>query len=101
LGEVTVVSCTDPHYAELFFVTDRPADALYPTSDPGWVQWVRDTCYGPFADYVGIPVEETIYDVAQFWASPQEWSAGLHRVWCGVANIDRSTFDRPVQGIAR
>ena len=69
-------------------------------TEPGQ-EWVRQNCFGAFASYVGMPVEQSRYDLRVIFLVPDAWAGGLRRMFCAVANLDTSPLAQSVKGTAK
>jgi hypothetical protein len=108
LDDLALVSCTEPHGAEVIASANYPLDAPTALEDrvPGGgtevrQEWLKQNCWPAFASYVGIPVEQSTYNVAASFPSPELRSAGATRTVCMVVNMDLSPLTQSVKGIAK
>ena len=86
--DVEVVSCDEPHLAEVygnFFIPDAESTAF-----PG-VDTVSeigsDFCFGEFATYVGASYEESALDYWWYWPGESQWNDGLSFVMCTLVDV--------------
>jgi hypothetical protein len=94
-------SCTEPHFAEVFFVTEYPLDAPYPQpQDQFFQRWQKRHCHERFAAYVGVSVAQSTYDV-RVLLRPRSWSTSHRPIFCTIANADSSPLTQSVRGTAQ
>ena len=85
-ARLETASCTEPHFGEVFFVTEYPLDAPYPQpGDEFFQRWQRRHCHERFAAYVGVPVAQSSYDVRAL-LRPGSWSTRHRPIFCTIAN---------------
>ena len=80
--EVDARTCTEPHQYELYYAIDMP-DGAYPDED-GFTAYVGQTCLPAFDTYVGLPYQDSRYDLVWFQPTPDGWSEGDHEVSCAL-----------------
>jgi hypothetical protein len=93
------VDCAGPHTAETFVVHDITGDD-YPGVD-GIDAIAQEQCLGAFADYVGMPYEESELDVMYFSPTEITWAVGDRRMVCGIVAYDGSMLEGSVAGSGR
>ena len=99
-GSEQTVACGQSHDGEVTLVTSYPADsaAPYPGND-AMNAFVDQTCGTAFAQYVGVPVDQSKYNYS--WYSPDpgsDWNSGDREVVCLASNADNSPLTGTVKG---
>jgi Septum formation len=95
------VPCSEPHFGEVFYVTEYPLSAPFPQpQDRSFQRWKARNCHDRFARYVGVTVAESTYDL-RVLLRPRSWSARRRPVLCAVANVDASPLTESVKGTAQ
>lgn len=95
---LTVVPCEEPHAGEVYAVLLHPDAQGSPY--PGQQQVLdfgTQTCVEAFPGFVGIPYEESVYQVYTFVPDERSWVAGLRTLNCSVAEMSGA----PITGTAR
>jgi hypothetical protein len=98
LSTVPVVSCTEPHHAEVFVVADLfDEDDEFPGRE-AMRRRIDEQCGAEaFEDYVGTPYAESSLERSFAAPSPDSWDAGDRTVVCFVIRPDGTTVDRPLR----
>jgi hypothetical protein len=83
---IRIVPCDDPHFAETVFVgttEGRDGEEAYPG-----VEWLsleaQMQCADAFAEYVGVPMEESTLFRYVWFSAEEAWAAGNRKVACAV-----------------
>jgi hypothetical protein len=63
--------------------------------------WVAQNCAGPFAAYVGVPLEQSRYDIGASFPLPDFRAKGVQRSLCWLTSKDASLLTQPVKGTAQ
>lgn len=96
--DVPVVECADPHDNEVIGVFDIPGDEF-----PGETV-VNDAaergCLDAFSTYIGVPYEDSIYDIGWFGPTEDSWSIGDREVICFAYRVDLAEITRSIRGAA-
>lgn len=100
---IEVKACSEPHNSEIFFLVNHPAGPgdPFPGTDT-LVQFAADACLGqPFAEYVGVPLEQS--QLKDFEIVPKEsrWKEGKRVLVCGVDTGDKGNITESVKGTRR
>ncbi|HWH29208.1 MAG TPA: septum formation family protein, partial [Mycobacteriales bacterium] len=83
--EIRAIPCDQPHDGEVYHVFDMP-DGEYPGED-GVAAAVAEGCEGAFADFVGLPYEESSLDYISLQPTQETWEQLEDReVVCIVAD---------------
>lgn len=81
---VSVVDCTAPHDAEVFYTGTMP-DGTYPTEDAVTAFVVQNSA-DAFSNYVGIGWADTRYGVEYYYPAQSDWTGGGR--WVVVFTVD-------------
>lgn len=95
---LSVVPCGQPHDGEVYAVLLHPDAQGSPY--PGQQQVLdfgTQTCVEAFQGFVGIPYEDSVYQVFTFVPDGPSWAAGLRTLNCSVADAAGA----PITGTAR
>lgn len=87
---VDIVSCDEPHDAEVFAVATHPAqsDETFP-GVPALLEFAADACLGQaFVDYVGVPRIRSQLTDYEFVPGEEAWSQGRRGIVCVVDSSD-------------
>lgn len=97
--EVTVRDCDSPHGVEVIGTVDLTGGDL-PAEDE-LVRTAQEQCTQIFADYVGVPVEQS--DLSLTWLAPtsQSWSTSGDRTITCLAGSDNTPLTGTVKGSNR
>lgn len=100
IAEVDGKPCTEPHEYELFHVATWTGSEEYP-SDSDMEQLIIAECLPAFEGWVGIPYEESIYDI--FWTAPtqESWDAGDRLFQCAIYEPGNTELTASVRGSNR
>lgn len=91
--------CDEPHDAEAYavFEVDAAADEAYP-SGTVLASFAQQGCQDRFADYVGMPYEDSPYYFAVIVPSRASWgNRDDRRVVCSVIAADRAPLEASVK----
>ena len=93
----TDVSCDGPREAEVSFASSLLEGGAFP-GDDFLASEAAERCRVAFEQYVGLPPEESIYDVD--WLAPTEelWDGGARQTICLVITEDGSPLTGTVKG---
>lgn len=94
-GLVTVRSCRQEHYGEVFAVIDLK-DGPFPGDDEA-DRLTQARCTRLFARFIGIPYDDSAYVYAYWTPDAQTWSLGDRTSICAVHDED----DLPLKGSLR
>ena len=87
---VDIVSCDEPHDAEVFAVATHPAqsDEDFP-GVPALLEFAADACLGQaFVDYVGVPRIRSQLTDYEFVPGEEAWSEGRRGIVCVADSSD-------------
>jgi hypothetical protein len=82
--DVSNVDCATPHDAEVYFIFDYPNP---PSDYPGTatVQTTsEDGCKPPFATFVGVDFDNSIYGLSYLSPTSNSWATGDRKIQCLV-----------------
>ena len=93
------VDCAAPHLGEVVFVGEYPGDADAPfPGDDAIHDFVEQNCLPAFADYVGIDLEHSKYDLGWIQPESETWPEGDRQMICYVDSVDESLLTGSVHG---
>jgi hypothetical protein len=99
---VLLVECDEPHRAEVFAIEtiDADPDEVFPGAEAR-DQTAQELCEPGFAEYVGVPLEES--ELVLLWLAPTEesWADGDREVACAVAAPGDEPLTESVEGSER
>lgn len=85
VGSVPVVECSQPHEGEIYALPQAP-DGEYP-GEAALQQTAQDRCIGSaYTDYVGLPYEQSEFEVTFLLPTEQSWGGGDREIACIVQN---------------
>ena len=85
VGSVPVVECSQPHEGEIYALPQAP-DGGFPGED-ALRQTAQDQCTGSaYTDYVGLPYEQSEFEVTFLLPTEESWSRGDREIGCIVQN---------------
>lgn len=97
IGEFDTVECEEPHFGEVYYKFDIAGDE-YP-GEEGVSQEVQDGCLPAFEDYVGIPYEESVYEIFPITPTEETWNdADDREVICVLTAPDQSDITGSKEG---
>lgn len=77
-----VVPCAFPHAEEVYYEYDLTQDEF--PGDEQVEAEAGDACQDAFADFIGIPYEDSELDFYAYWPSEDTWESGDRMVQCTV-----------------
>ncbi|MGH8924150.1 MAG: DUF4328 domain-containing protein [Acidimicrobiia bacterium] len=89
------ISCSEPHYAEAYRVTDHPDQAFYP-GDSRMADWAEPFCYRHFERYTGIAYQDSPLEFGYLYPTEGSWNAGDREVVCFVFSLSGEDLTEPV-----
>jgi hypothetical protein len=81
-GRLLVVPCNTPHGEEVYYEYDMTSHDF--PGDEDTEAESDEVCEGAFADFVGVPYEDSLLDFFAYWPSEDSWASGDRRVQCMV-----------------
>jgi hypothetical protein len=77
VSEIQHHPCTEAHTGQVFCLAKNPADgtALYP-SDAAMVASADEACAAPFLTFVGVAMDQSVYDIRYFGPTADGWAKG-------------------------
>jgi uncharacterized membrane protein len=99
VNDVPVVPCDQPHDGEVYvnFDLPNPPDEPFP-GDETVSAAAQDGCLAEFEPYVGVPLEESQFDLRFLNPSQESWPRGDRNVTCMIAPLGDG---EPLVGSAR
>ena len=99
IESVLVVDCESPHTYETYHVFDHEAgsDEPYP-GDEEILEYADGECRGPFADFVGLDYESSIYFITSVTPSDETWTEGDREILCTLGLEDDSEVTGSAEG---
>ena len=89
LATAAIVPCAGPHDSEAYADLTLTGDA-YPGLDAVRAQ-AQAGCQGDaFADFVGIPSDDSTLQVSYYYPTADSWAGGDRTVTCTVFAVDQS-----------
>ena len=82
VSSVPVVDCSEPHDSEAYASIMMP-DGDFPGGDAVTAA-AQEGCLAEFEGYVGIPYEESTYDVSFYFPTEASWGGGDREILCTV-----------------
>ena len=100
VSDVPVVDCSEPHLYEVYYEAELSGDSL---PDPVTLQDESNTaCTGSgFSDYVGVPVEDSEYEITYLAPSQATWDQGDRKISCLITSSDSSEMTDSAKGSAK
>jgi hypothetical protein len=87
VSEVPIVDCSQPHQGEIYALPQLP-DGAFP-GDDAVAQAAEQECAGQaFTDYVGVPYQESEFEVTFLLPNADSWSGGDREIACVVASTE-------------
>jgi hypothetical protein len=84
VSAVQATPCDEPHTDEIYASVDMP-DGPFPGRDRVQ-QFADEACSDEFADFIGIPWEESALDYRSFTPTEQSWKDGDREILCMVVD---------------
>lgn len=85
VGSVPVVECSQPHEGEIFALPQLP-DGAFPGAE-AIEEAAQEQCAGSaYTDYVGLPYQESEFQVTFLLPTEQSWGDGDREIACIVQN---------------
>lgn len=81
-GRVVLVPCDTPHGEEVYYEYDM-TQREFP-GDGDTEAEAEGACRAAFADFVGVPYEQSALNFAGYWPSQESWDSGDRMVQCTV-----------------
>lgn len=97
IEDFETVDCDEPHFGEVYDTFDVEGDD-YP-GDEAVSQQAQDGCLTSFEEYVGIPYEESIYQIFPISPTEETWNEADDReVICVLTSLDQSELTGSKRG---
>jgi hypothetical protein len=100
ISSVPEVDCSDPHDNEVFAVLEYSGSDTYPGSE-AMNDAAQDLCIDAFEEYVGLPYEESEFEVFPITPTEGSWDGGDREIICALYNLDFSKLTGSMRGAAR
>lgn len=102
IAEVEAGPCTEPHEYEVFAIVSFPAQrgSDYPGDDAVFAH-AETECLREFEEYVGIPYEDSVYDIGLLSPTESGWESGDRETICSGYDPGDSTLEESIRGIER
>jgi hypothetical protein len=88
ISTVPVVDCDELHDSEIY-ASAIMDDGDYP-GESDTIDFANEACYDEFEGFVGISYDESIYDYATLYPTPESWAGGDREVLCRIALGDEN-----------
>ncbi|WP_158507195.1 septum formation family protein [Subtercola sp. Z020] len=99
VSDVPSVDCAAPHELEVFYLLTLPDAAVYPALDE-LTAAASSGCGDHFAEYVGVPYEQSALAFTEFSPTETSWAGGDRTVTCVLGDPNGPTTGS-AYGIAR
>jgi hypothetical protein len=99
IEEVDAKVCSEPHQFEMMFVGNMP-DGGFPADDV-MTDYTLANCLPAFETYVGVPYEESRYDLFQFAPTEDGWNNGDHAMQCALFDTVDDELTMSLRGANR
>ena len=101
-SEVETVPCNQPHDNEVFLLVNAEgeADAPFPGNEALEAQ-AQEQCLAEFPRYVGLGLEESIYNYGHLLPSEETWANGDREIVCIAYHGDLMQISKSVRGSAQ
>jgi hypothetical protein len=87
VSSVPIVDCSQPHQGEIYALPQLP-DGAFP-GDEAVSQTAEEECAGQaFTDYVGVPYQESEFEVTFLLPSADTWADGDREIACVVTSTE-------------
>jgi hypothetical protein len=97
IGEFDTVDCDEAHFGEVYDKFDLEGDDFPGTEAVS--QQAQEGCLASFEEYVGIPYEESIYQILPISPTEETWNEADDReVICVLTAIDQSELTGSKRG---
>ena len=96
VSTVPIVPCEGPHDSEVY-ASVMMDDPEYP-GEEATIAAADAACRLKFADFVGIPVDDSIYSYATLYPTSDSWSGGDREILCRIALLSDDGRVTPVSG---
>jgi len=84
---VPIVDCSQPHQGEIYALPQLP-DGEFP-GDEAVQQTAQEECGGQaFTDYVGVPFQQSEFEVTFLLPSAVTWADGDREIACLIASTE-------------
>ena len=91
ISDFETVDCDEPHFGEVYHKFDISGDDF--PGDEAVTQEAQDGCLPAFEDYVGIPYEESVYEIFPITPTRETWvEAGDREVICVLIAPDQANI---------
>jgi hypothetical protein len=98
IDTVKAGACNQTHTGEIFFISDYPDAATYP-SDSDFEQFAETSCNPVYTTYVGASLDSTPdLTVGFFYPQSDGWSSGDRTVKCYVTRVDGGPITKSLKG---
>ena len=87
VASVPIVDCGQPHEAEIYALPNLP-DGEFP-GDEAMTETAQDECAGQaFTDYVGVPFEDSEFEISFLQPSAETWADGDREIACLITSTE-------------
>jgi hypothetical protein len=76
--ESIVIPCDEPHYWEIYDGTELTGDD-YPDDS---TTTADEYCYNAFTEFMGLPYEESEYEITYMYPTAETWAEGDREILC-------------------
>jgi len=99
VGDVEVVDCSAPHLYEVYSNYQIPQSTFPDENTMKSEQYTA--CHDTFETYVGVPYDQSQYDVGTLTPTENSWAQGDHTITCSLMTKDGSLITGSLKGAAR
>jgi hypothetical protein len=89
VSSVPVIACTEPHDSEAYASIIMP-DGDFPGED-AVTSAAEDGCLAEFEGYVGIPYDDSSFEVSFYFPTEASWGSGDREILCTVYDPNGQT----------
>ena len=99
VSNVEVVDCSAPHQYEVYSNYQITQSTFPDESTMKSEQYAA--CHDTFETYVGVPYDQSQYDVTMLTPTENSWAQGDHAITCSLAAKDDSLITGSLKGAAK
>ncbi len=99
VSDVEVVDCSAPHLYEVYSNYQIPQSTFPDENTMKSEQYTA--CHDTFETYVGVPYDQSQYDVGTLTPTENSWAQGDHTITCSLMTKDGSLITGSLKGAAK